>query len=139
MMGRGGFSVIPLLIIVAALAAVVGLALIVFNPGQKLPLLQDNENAVACTQEAKQCPDGSYVGRIGPNCEFAACPSTNATNTVNPTNVNQNVSRANINVGDIACTQDVLSCADGSYVTRQPPDCQFAKCPNGSQPGPLPY
>ena len=29
----------------------------------------------ACTQEAKQCPDGSYVGRTGPNCEFAACPS----------------------------------------------------------------
>ncbi|MFA6908105.1 MAG: cytochrome b5 domain-containing protein [Candidatus Micrarchaeia archaeon] len=22
------------------------------------------------------CPDGSTVGRIGPNCEFAACPTT---------------------------------------------------------------
>ncbi len=30
----------------------------------------------ACTQEAKQCPDGSYVGRTGPHCEFAACPTT---------------------------------------------------------------
>ncbi len=29
---------------------------------------------VACTQEAKQCPDGSYVSRTGLNCEFAACP-----------------------------------------------------------------
>ncbi len=29
---------------------------------------------VACTMEAKQCPDGSYVGRSGPRCEFAACP-----------------------------------------------------------------
>lgn len=29
---------------------------------------------VACTQEAMMCPDGSYVGRTGPNCEFAACP-----------------------------------------------------------------
>jgi hypothetical protein len=29
----------------------------------------------ACTEEAKQCPDGSYVGRTGPDCEFAACPS----------------------------------------------------------------
>ncbi|PIQ75459.1 MAG: hypothetical protein CO001_02060 [Candidatus Portnoybacteria bacterium CG_4_8_14_3_um_filter_40_10] len=27
----------------------------------------------ACTQEAMQCPDGTYVGRTGPNCEFAAC------------------------------------------------------------------
>lgn len=30
-----------------------------------------------CTQEAKLCPDGSYVSRTGPNCEFAACPETN--------------------------------------------------------------
>ncbi len=28
----------------------------------------------ACTMEAKVCPDGSTVGRSGPNCEFAACP-----------------------------------------------------------------
>lgn len=31
---------------------------------------------VVCTQEAKQCPDGSYVGRTGPNCAFAPCPTT---------------------------------------------------------------
>lgn len=29
---------------------------------------------VACTMEAKVCPDGSSVGRTGPNCEFEACP-----------------------------------------------------------------
>ncbi len=28
----------------------------------------------ACTLDAKLCPDGSYVGRTGPNCEFAPCP-----------------------------------------------------------------
>jgi len=28
-----------------------------------------------CTQEAKLCPDGSSVGRTGPNCAFAACPT----------------------------------------------------------------
>ncbi len=30
---------------------------------------------IACTMEAKQCPDGSYVGRQGPNCEFEPCPT----------------------------------------------------------------
>lgn len=30
---------------------------------------------VACTEDAKLCPDGSSVGRIGPNCEFAPCPN----------------------------------------------------------------
>lgn len=28
----------------------------------------------ACTADAKICPDGSAVGRTGPDCEFAACP-----------------------------------------------------------------
>lgn len=32
---------------------------------------------VACTMDAKICPDGSYVGRTAPNCEFAACPAAN--------------------------------------------------------------
>lgn len=32
---------------------------------------------VACTQEAKLCPDGSYVGRTGSQCEFAACSGEN--------------------------------------------------------------
>jgi benzodiazapine receptor len=31
-------------------------------------------NPVACTMEAKLCPDGSAVGRTGPKCEFAPCP-----------------------------------------------------------------
>jgi hypothetical protein len=34
-----------------------------------------NNEGVACTMEAKQCPDGSYVGREGPKCEFRACPT----------------------------------------------------------------
>lgn len=29
---------------------------------------------VACTMDAKICPDGSAVGRQGPHCEFAKCP-----------------------------------------------------------------
>lgn len=29
---------------------------------------------VECTMEAKLCPDGSYVGRSGPLCQFEACP-----------------------------------------------------------------
>ncbi len=35
------------------------------------------ENEVACTLDAKLCPDGSAVGRSGPNCEFAPCPGEN--------------------------------------------------------------
>jgi len=40
-------------------------------------LLNENNNSneqVFCTMELKECPDGSYVGRSGPNCAFAPCP-----------------------------------------------------------------
>lgn len=36
---------------------------------------KDTPPPVACTMEAKLCPDGSYVGRTGPNCEFTPCPA----------------------------------------------------------------
>jgi hypothetical protein len=29
--------------------------------------------AIMCTMDARQCPDGTYVGRSGPDCEFV-CP-----------------------------------------------------------------
>ncbi|MFA7394999.1 MAG: TspO/MBR family protein [Candidatus Paceibacterota bacterium] len=29
---------------------------------------------IVCTMDAKQCPDGSFVGRIPPDCDFAPCP-----------------------------------------------------------------
>ncbi len=44
-------------------------------------------NQAACTQEAKLCPDGSSVGRVGPNCEFAPCPtSKESTSSAETTN-----------------------------------------------------
>ena len=38
-----------------------------------LPPLGEGD-LVACTMEAKICPDGSAVGRSGPDCEFEKCP-----------------------------------------------------------------
>ena len=32
------------------------------------------EQQIACTLEAKICPDGSSVSRVAPNCDFAPCP-----------------------------------------------------------------
>jgi len=34
----------------------------------------DANNPTVCTMDAKLCPDGSYVGRTVPNCEFEQCP-----------------------------------------------------------------
>ena len=35
---------------------------------------KDEKNSPICTMEVKQCPDGTYVGRTGPKCEFSPCP-----------------------------------------------------------------
>jgi hypothetical protein len=42
-------------------------------PLSPLPTYDDNQ--VACTMDAKVCPDGSYVGRVAPTCDFSACPT----------------------------------------------------------------
>ena len=47
------------------------------NDYTTLALCQSHINQ-SCTQEAKLCPDGSYVSRTGPNCEFAICPNGTA-------------------------------------------------------------
>jgi preprotein translocase subunit YajC len=41
-------------------------------------LVRNPQKPVACTQEVKICPDGSAVGRTGPNCEFPPCPDQTA-------------------------------------------------------------
>lgn len=40
------------------------------------------EEQVFCTMDAKMCPDGSYVGRTGPSCAFAACPTDNSNGVI---------------------------------------------------------
>lgn len=44
------------------------------NPMGLSQLPSEMPESVYCTADAKECPDGSYVGRVGPSCEFAACP-----------------------------------------------------------------
>ena len=71
------------------------------------------DNPVMCTMDAKQCSDGSYVGRTGPNCEFTECPWDVEVTPTNP----------------VICTMDAKQCSDGSYVGRTGPNCEFTECP----------
>jgi hypothetical protein len=34
---------------------------------------QAEMDMIMCPADARECPDGTYVSRTGPNCEFAAC------------------------------------------------------------------
>jgi plastocyanin len=40
-------------------------------------------NSGVCAQDAKQCPDGSYVSRVAPDCDFADCPAVTGNQTNN--------------------------------------------------------
>lgn len=53
---------------------ILGGVLYINNPEPTEYVNPNEEKPVACTTDAKLCPDGSYVGRSGPNCEFDVCP-----------------------------------------------------------------
>ena len=70
---------------------------------------------VACTMEAKLCPDGSAVGRTGPNCEFAACPEVKPVPVVTP--------------GDTGTITGSVTLSPTCPVERVPPEPQCAPKP----------
>lgn len=61
-------------LVVVVLLIVAGMSLYVLRA-------QEETLPIACTADAKLCPDGSAVGRVGPSCEFAPCPPTSASTT----------------------------------------------------------
>ncbi|MBA3732777.1 hypothetical protein H0W91_00140 [Patescibacteria group bacterium] len=74
---------------------------------------------VACTTEAMICPDGSSVGRTGPNCQFSACPTVSVSTTTNPdlktgntTKLNQRILINGIYITPLTVVED-SRCATG--------------------------
>jgi plastocyanin len=58
-----------------------------------------DQDAVVCTMDAKLCPDGTYVGRIGPNCEFALCPgATSSTEAATSTGILDSITNASSSI-----------------------------------------
>jgi len=60
-------------LIALSVVAVAIAAAYYFSDRMNNPQPYENE-AVICTDDAKICPDGTAVGRTGPQCEFAMCP-----------------------------------------------------------------
>lgn len=51
----------------------------IFSVTDSVVTEKGSEEMYECDADAMMCPDGSSVGRQGPNCEFATCPSPTAT------------------------------------------------------------
>lgn len=90
-----GFA-IPLLIL--ALAILIGLGTIVYIQSNTVKPL--TPEPVACTEDAKQCGDGSYVGRTGPNCEFV-CPISTSTASTSTDPVISSISPSSGPIGTV--------------------------------------
>ena len=92
---KGFIQPLLIFIIVVAVIGVGGFFLLTQIPSNIIanpnPSPAPNPSPIACTQDAKLCPDGSYVGRTGPNCEFAQCPQVSPAPTPNPNPTEQQV------------------------------------------------
>lgn len=62
-----------LVVIVVLLAVMIGFFFAEYAMAPQTDTVLPEEDTVMCTMDAMQCPDGSYVGRTGPNCQFV-CP-----------------------------------------------------------------
>lgn len=88
--------------IIAPLVIVVLIAIGLVFFGARTPA-----GPVACTMEAKLCPDGSAVGRAGPLCEFAPCPPSDSNSTgTTEAKLNQSVNAFGVGVTPLAVLED---------------------------------
>jgi len=101
------------------------------------PDINDSLGKVVCTQDAMECADGSFVGRVAPDCRFAPCPTTTSgcpedvrvcADGTTVGRVLPDCAFAPCAAG-VACPEDAKLCPDGSAVSRVAPDCEFAACP----------
>jgi len=109
---------------------------------------------VVCTADVKQCLDGSYVGRVAPDCDFAPCPSL-----CKDSDGGKNYYLKGKATGNDGTTEDscvIISIQDGLGTTTSVPSCEpgpnckisealcndiegtyadFYNCPNGCEDG----
>ncbi len=105
---KGISTAVVLVVVIMVLTAGFLIARIAVAPSPTDEPTPDN-SGVVCTLDAKLCPDGSYVGRTGPKCEFAPCP------TVTP-NINSGIT-GTVSIGPTCPVQrvDDPSCDDKPY------------------------
>lgn len=96
----------PIAISIIVLAAIIFGGSILFYQYQWLP--KEEAKNIECTMDAKLCPDGSYVGRTGPNCEFV-CPVQTG-ETVNQQNSGDAESYTACGCGCCGGAEAVLRC-----------------------------
>lgn len=97
------------LIIVFGVILIAGAGYFAWNNFYRLP-----EVGPACTMEAKICPDGTAVGRSGPNCEFAECPVFSG----NPKNATYNIEGVAVTLTNGVSEKEAAPGSASKIITR---------------------
>lgn len=137
-------------VFLTSLALVLSLTLVGCGDTEQQPVAEQaapppEAPPVACTEEAKVCPDGRTVSRDPEHdCDFPSCPKPPQENESCAEDTKEcpdgtALERDRMNYCQfpecpreepIACAQDVQECSDGSFVSRDPEDdYAFASCP----------
>lgn len=132
---RKGFVIIQLILGLAAVAIIATAVVFTAQRMEKQKVMNTNTpanvNGVACTADAMLCPDGvTYVGRQGPDCEFAACPEIADLNVNGIPNANIDNTNVRVNTNAAVNTNIAVSVNDwktytnetGHYLIRYPKD-----------------
>lgn len=90
----------PLLVVSIILVVIALLAAVAYIVGAAY-VRNSSGGRKSCTLEAKLCPDGTSVGRSGPNCDFDACPAPSSTPIVEPTEGTPSASPNATNSGNL--------------------------------------
>ncbi|MDD5433140.1 MAG: hypothetical protein PHE77_00550 [Candidatus Pacebacteria bacterium] len=98
--------IIFILVIAVVLAIAITVDLKFFNQPEQ----------IACTQEAMLCPDGSYVGRVGPDCEFAPCPEQNVNDAYK--NISYEIEGQTITLINGAAEEDIIPGSASKKITQ---------------------
>ena len=86
-------------------------------------LIQSSEEEKVCAADAKICPDGTAVGRVLPDCDFAPCPVLTSCKEDNDCVFNPRV-------GNSCCIKGTDICSEPRLYEPLPPNykCDPAEC-----------
>lgn len=101
MQQRAAILIASLVVVLAAGAALLSLYVSQGSVSQTPSATTTNATtteAWPCNADAKICPDGSSVGRTGPQCEFATCPPADAKEATVTTYVGGTATALNVSV-----------------------------------------
>jgi hypothetical protein len=103
---------------------IIGMVFLLLGSKAEAPLIEEAPHATTtvattteeevweCNGDAQICPDGSSVGRTGPNCEFVVCPSEDVASDRVSTYLGGRVTRFNLTLNPVKIISD-SRCPEG--------------------------